>query len=51
MQAAEENISLHSCFNSLKTAVMGCCYSICHKDNDPEVFIRLNSAKNKLTKY
>lgn len=36
MQSDDEDTSLHSCFNSLKTAVMGCCYSICHKDNDPQ---------------
>ncbi|KAJ2945108.1 hypothetical protein O0L34_g9164 [Tuta absoluta] len=31
----EENL-LHSCFDGLKSAVMGCCYSICHKENDPQ---------------
>uniref|UniRef100_A0A2A4JBU5 Late endosomal/lysosomal adaptor and MAPK and MTOR activator 1 n=1 Tax=Heliothis virescens TaxID=7102 RepID=A0A2A4JBU5_HELVI len=36
MQSDEEDSSLHSCFDSLKTAVMGCCYSICHKDTDPQ---------------
>ncbi|KAH9638859.1 hypothetical protein HF086_012812 [Spodoptera exigua] len=36
MQSDDEDTSLHSCFDSLKTAVMGCCYSICHKDTDPQ---------------
>ncbi|KAI5632551.1 late endosomal/lysosomal adaptor and MAPK and MTOR activator domain-containing protein [Phthorimaea operculella] len=31
----EENL-LHSCFDGLKSAVMGCCYSICHKENDAQ---------------
>ncbi|KAJ0172815.1 hypothetical protein K1T71_011954 [Dendrolimus kikuchii] len=34
MQSDEEDTTLHSCFDSLKSAVMGCCYSICHKEND-----------------
>ncbi|CAG9133066.1 hypothetical protein JYU34_010586 [Plutella xylostella] len=28
--------TLRSCFDSLKNAVMGCCYSICHKENDAQ---------------
>ncbi|CAG9782409.1 unnamed protein product [Diatraea saccharalis] len=36
MQADEEDSALHSCFDSLKSAVMGCCYSICHKENDAQ---------------
>ncbi|CAH0397019.1 unnamed protein product [Chilo suppressalis] len=36
MQSDEEDNALHSCFDSLKSAVMGCCYSICHKENDPQ---------------
>ncbi|VVC94626.1 unnamed protein product [Leptidea sinapis] len=36
MQSDNEDCSLHSCFDSLKRAVMGCCYSICHKDSDPQ---------------
>lgn len=39
MQSDDEDTTLHSCFDSLKTAVMGCCYSICHKDTDPQVNI------------
>ncbi|KAI8441155.1 hypothetical protein MSG28_009397 [Choristoneura fumiferana] len=36
MQSDEEDTLLHSCFDSLKNAVMGCCYSICHKETDPQ---------------
>ncbi|XP_045453426.1 uncharacterized protein LOC123662664 [Melitaea cinxia] len=36
MQTDGEESLLHSCFGSLKNAVMGCCYSICHKDTDPQ---------------
>ncbi|KAL0829549.1 hypothetical protein ABMA28_003062 [Loxostege sticticalis] len=36
MQSDEEDSALHSCFDSLKSAVMGCCYSICHKETDPQ---------------
>ncbi|KAM3958344.1 ragulator complex protein LAMTOR1-like [Aphomia sociella] len=36
MQSDEEGCLLHSCFDSLKTAVMGCCYSFCNKENDPQ---------------
>ncbi|XP_049878783.1 uncharacterized protein LOC126375728 [Pectinophora gossypiella] len=36
MQSDGEETLLHSCFDSLKSAVMGCCYSICHKETDPQ---------------
>ncbi|OWR55613.1 uncharacterized protein LOC116774405 isoform X1 [Danaus plexippus] len=36
MQADGEENLLHSCFGSLKSAVMGCCYSICQKESDPQ---------------
>ncbi|XP_060806440.1 uncharacterized protein LOC106138875 [Amyelois transitella] len=36
MQSDNEHTLLHSCFDSLKSAVMGCCYSICHKESDPQ---------------
>ncbi|XP_063366243.1 ragulator complex protein LAMTOR1 isoform X1 [Cydia amplana] len=36
MQSDEEDSLLHSCFDSLKNAVMGCCYSLCHKETDPQ---------------
>ncbi|XP_050355733.1 uncharacterized protein LOC126776911 [Nymphalis io] len=36
MQSDGEESLLHSCFGSLKSAVMGCCYSICHKETDPQ---------------
>ncbi|CAF4909451.1 uncharacterized protein LOC125061826 isoform X1 [Pieris napi] len=36
MQSDDENCTLHTCFDFLKTAVMGCCYSICHNDSDPQ---------------
>ncbi|XP_059050236.1 ragulator complex protein LAMTOR1 [Achroia grisella] len=39
MQSNEEECLLHSCFSSLKTAVMGCCYSFCNKENDPQEHI------------
>lgn len=43
MQADDEDMPLHSCFGSLKSAVMGCCYSLCHKENDPQVpILRFN---------
>ncbi|XP_053616698.1 uncharacterized protein Lamtor1 [Plodia interpunctella] len=35
MQSNDDD-TLHSCFDSLKSAVMGCCYSICHKESDPQ---------------
>lgn len=38
MQSDGEETLLHSCFDSLKSAVMGCCYSICHKESDPQVW-------------
>ncbi|XP_023943816.1 ragulator complex protein LAMTOR1 [Bicyclus anynana] len=36
MQSNREESLLHSCFGSLTSAFMGCCYSICHKETDPQ---------------
>ncbi|XP_041969240.1 uncharacterized protein LOC121726078 [Aricia agestis] len=36
MQSDSEEGLLHSCFGSLKNAVMGCCYGICQKETNPQ---------------
>ncbi|XP_034836397.1 ragulator complex protein LAMTOR1 [Maniola hyperantus] len=36
MQSNGEQCVWRSCFGSLRSAVMGCCYSICQKDTNPQ---------------
>lgn len=37
MQSESEPCVWYSCYETIRNAVMGCCYSICHKENDSQV--------------